>query len=77
MKYFKYNYIVFILYSISVLLVFDLRAQNNPPQIPEITEPPTNGTIVNPSDVHMETAPFVDQDGDSHVCSDWEIFSQN
>jgi glucose/arabinose dehydrogenase len=48
-------------------------AVNHPPATPVITEPATDGQIVNPADVHMETAPFSDPDGDSHLCTDWEI----
>ena len=36
----------------------------------------TDKKIVNPADVHMETAPFSDADvGDTHACSDWEIWT--
>src|SRR5439155_17447606 len=48
-------------------------AANLPPDQPTITEPATDGQIVNPFDVHMETAPFSDPDGDSHLCTDWVI----
>jgi PKD repeat protein/glucose/arabinose dehydrogenase len=48
---------------------------NVPPNTPTITEPAV-GRIVNPADVHMETAPFSDPDpGDTHMCSDWEIWT--
>ncbi|HUR28981.1 MAG TPA: PQQ-dependent sugar dehydrogenase, partial [Planctomycetota bacterium] len=51
-------------------------AGNLPPLAPTITEPATNGQVVNPADVHMETAPFVDPDaGDQHRCTDWEIWT--
>lgn len=44
------------------------------PDPPGITEPSADGVIVNPADVHMETAPFSDPDpGDTHLCTDWEI----
>ena len=45
--------------------------------MPTITEPPVDGWVVNPSDVHMETAPMSDPDGDAHFCTDWEIWSLN
>ena len=48
-------------------------AANLPPDQPTITEPATDGQVVNPFDVHMETAPFSDPDGDSHLCTDWVI----
>jgi glucose/arabinose dehydrogenase/PKD repeat protein len=38
-----------------------------------ITEPLTDGQIVNAEDVHMETEPMDDPDGDAHQCTDWEI----
>lgn len=46
---------------------------NTPPHAPVLIEP--SATIpTDPGDVHMATAPFVDDDpGDTHVCSDWEI----
>jgi glucose/arabinose dehydrogenase len=48
-------------------------AANLPPAQPTITEPATDGQVVNPADVHMETAPFDDPDGDSQLCTDWVI----
>ena len=49
---------------------------NSSPATPLITEPNQDGKILNPADVHMETAPFSDPDpGDTHVCTDWEIWS--
>ncbi|MCB9851647.1 MAG: PQQ-dependent sugar dehydrogenase [Phycisphaerales bacterium] len=49
---------------------------NSPPALPTITEPNMPGLILNPQDVHMETAPFSDPDiGDTHSCTDWEIWS--
>jgi glucose/arabinose dehydrogenase len=48
---------------------------NSPPSQPAMTEPAVDGQILNPSDVHMETTPFVDADiGDQHLCSDFEIW---
>src|SRR5262249_52444373 len=50
-------------------------AQNQPPATPSTPEPlPT--TIVNPYDVHMETAAFADPNpGDTHAATDWEIWT--
>jgi glucose/arabinose dehydrogenase len=49
-------------------------AVNVPPATPRITEPSTDGQIVHPADVHMETSLFSDTDtGQTHVCSDFEI----
>jgi len=49
--------------------------RNHPPYAPAITEPESDGQIVNASDVHMETAPMEDPDaGDVHVESDFEIW---
>ena len=49
---------------------------NVPPTTPTVTEPAFDGKVVNPQDVHMETAPFSDPDpGDTHLCSDWEIWT--
>ncbi|MEK7728590.1 MAG: hypothetical protein AAB354_09265, partial [candidate division KSB1 bacterium] len=63
--------------SIFVLLLLVIAVSafaQNPPRTPTITEPSTEGQIANPSDVHMETAPFSDPDpNDTHACSDWEI----
>ncbi len=44
-----------------------------PPATPVITEPDADGLTLNPADVHMETAPFSDPDGDGHFCTDWEL----
>ena len=43
-----------------------------PPRTPIVLEPQTDGPI-DPNDVHMETAPYFDADGDAHRCTDWEI----
>lgn len=49
---------------------------NQQPNTPTITEPNIEGKVVNPGDVHMETAPFSDADaGQTHVCTDWEIWN--
>ena len=49
---------------------------NQPPALPTITEPATNGQVVNPADVHMETSAFSDPDlGDQHQCTDFEIWT--
>jgi glucose/arabinose dehydrogenase len=49
---------------------------NLSPLAPTITEPGTNGQVLNAADVHMECAAFSDPDlGDSHFCTDWEIWS--
>jgi len=55
-----------------------LCAQNNSPATPTFTEPPVANLVVNPSDVHMESAPFADPDpGDQHFASTWEIWTVN
>jgi glucose/arabinose dehydrogenase len=36
-------------------------------------EPDADDLAYSAADVHMATAPFVDEDGDEHRCSDWEI----
>ena len=49
---------------------------NHQPNTPTITEPNVEGKVVNPGDVHMETAPFSDPDaGQTHACTDWEIWN--
>lgn len=61
-----------------VALVFCAKVAlaNSPPVTPVVTEPVVDGQIVNPADVHMESAPFSDPDpGDEHLCSDWEIWT--
>jgi glucose/arabinose dehydrogenase len=47
------------------------------PNTPTVTEPAVNGEFVHPADVHMEATGFSDTDGDSHYCTDWEIWSVN
>ncbi len=60
----------------TLLAAASLAAQNRPPQAPTITEPGVPGRTLNPSDVHMETGPFVDPDpGDQHAATDWEIWT--
>ena len=49
---------------------------NRRPNTPLINEPSTDGQLVNPADVHMETSVFSDPDpGDLHLCSDFEIWT--
>lgn len=49
---------------------------NTRPATPVVTEPPADGFVANPEDVHMECAAFSDPDpGDEHACSDWEIWT--
>ncbi|MCA8963541.1 MAG: PQQ-dependent sugar dehydrogenase [Planctomycetes bacterium] len=65
-----------LLASLPAALTAPLAAQNHPPAAPTITEPSTPNRILNPNDVHMETAPFVDPDaGDQHAATDWEIWT--
>ncbi len=63
-----------MLASFAAVVLFCATA-NNPPNTPTITEPAFDGRVVNPEDVHMETAPFSDPDaGDTHAATDWEIW---
>ena len=68
-----------LLSSAVVLVVAGLApAQNQSPNAPTITEPAQPNLVLNPNDVHMETAPFSDPDpGDQHAASDFEIWSVN
>jgi len=43
------------------------------PATPVIIEPAHDHEVVSGADVHMVTAPFSDEDGDAHRCTDWEI----
>lgn len=64
-----------VLFCVFVMWTVDF-SWGAPPAPPLITEPAVDGQVVNPSDVHMETAPFSDPDaGDQHFCTDWEIWS--
>jgi len=42
---------------------------------PQITEPPSEGAVISPYDVHMVAGPFAGSPGETHVCSDWKILS--
>ncbi len=56
----------------AILCVF----ANVPPATPVVTEPSFDGRVINPEDLHMETAPFSDPDpADTHAASDWEIWT--
>ena len=47
---------------------------NRPPAPPLISEPVSDGQVINYADVHMETAPFSDPNpGDAHRSTDWQI----
>jgi glucose/arabinose dehydrogenase len=59
----------------TILVAAVSTGTNHPPDAPVITEPGIDGMILNPADVHMETAPFSDPDpGDQHRCTDWDIW---
>lgn len=63
-----------VLMSMVVALAAASTAQSQP-LMPAITEPAVPNSILNPNDVHMETAPFSDPDpGDQHFSSTWEIW---
>ncbi|MFZ0546607.1 MAG: PQQ-dependent sugar dehydrogenase [Candidatus Promineifilaceae bacterium] len=69
---------LFISLLFSLILLFILRtavssAPETVPDPPIINEPAVDGQIVSPSDVHMETDPMHDPDGDAHQCSDFQI----
>ena len=67
-----------LLVALDALLIACLGAaiaQAAPPSTPNITEPSVNGQIVHPADVHMEANGFSDPDGNTHQCSDWEIWT--
>jgi hypothetical protein len=48
---------------------------NAAPSAPTITEPLTDGQIVNHQDVHMEAVGYSDTDGNAHKSTDWEIWT--
>ena len=48
---------------------------NRAPRAPVITEPLQENQLVFGADVHMETGPFSDPDGDRHKDTDWEIWT--
>ncbi len=50
---------------------------NVAPAAPNINEPASTSTPYNPFDVHMEAGPFMDANGDAHLCSDWEIWTMS
>lgn len=51
------------------------EAGNLPPEAPTVTEPATDGQVVNPADVHMEAVNYADPDDDAHKSSDWQIWT--
>ncbi|HEX7680782.1 MAG TPA: hypothetical protein VF713_21790, partial [Thermoanaerobaculia bacterium] len=62
---------------VGVLVFFSAAALlgNTPPHTPVLIEP-SESRAIDPGDVHMATAPFIDDDIDDHLsCSDWEIRS--
>ncbi len=48
---------------------------NGSPAAPTITEPATDGQIVSPADVHMESTGYSDPEGHAHKSTDWEIWT--
>jgi glucose/arabinose dehydrogenase len=48
---------------------------NGAPVAPTITEPATEGQVVSPADVHMESTGYSDPDGNAHKSTDWEIWT--
>jgi glucose/arabinose dehydrogenase len=60
---------------LSIAPALGITATNRPPAAPRITMPEDDWVVVSPADVHMETAPFSDPDGNAHKCTDWEIWT--
>ncbi|MGZ7031098.1 MAG: hypothetical protein ACXVIJ_03935, partial [Thermoanaerobaculia bacterium] len=59
-----------------VLFAASAVRANTPPRAPVIIEPAIDALSIDPGDVHMATAPFIDDDpGDLLFCSDWQIRS--
>ena len=56
-------------------LCASLAVAQTSPATPVVTEPSAVVPVLNPQDVHMETAPFSDADGDGHLATDWEIWT--
>ncbi|HEX6961512.1 MAG TPA: hypothetical protein VF175_06570, partial [Lacipirellula sp.] len=48
---------------------------NGAPAAPTITEPPQEGHVASPADVHMEAIGYTDGDGNAHKSTDWEIWT--
>ncbi|TXG80245.1 MAG: hypothetical protein E6R11_01355 [Rhodocyclaceae bacterium] len=48
---------------------------NGAPGTPTITEPATEGQVVSPGDVHMESMGYTDPEGNAHKSTDWEIWT--
>jgi glucose/arabinose dehydrogenase len=68
------RFAVAVMAALMMLAPAGVARAASPPATPVFTEPATDGQIVNPSDVHMETTAFSDPDpGDTFVCADWEI----
>jgi glucose/arabinose dehydrogenase len=64
--------------SAGVLVFLCLLVAGAPPRrvpdAPPITEPASDGMVLNPADVHMQAGPFNDPGGGTHASSDWEIW---
>jgi glucose/arabinose dehydrogenase len=58
----------------ALLGIFAVDAIAAAPHSPELIEPAAGAAPLSPEDVHM-VAVFADDDGDEHLCSDWEIWS--
>ena len=59
--------------AVSLLVLCPVVFAAVPPSTPIIMEPDADDLAYSAADVHMATAPFHDDDGDDHLCSDWEI----
>ena len=69
------RHLSFVLALAFVLTAVAASANTRPPA-PRIIEPAESALPLDPGDVHMATAPFIDDDpGDLLACSDWEIRS--
>ena len=64
--------------KVSFIEVASAVAANQPPRAPVITEPVSDGSLINYADLHMETAPFSDPNpGDAHRSSDWQVHARS
>ncbi len=59
--------------AVAVSIAFQpTGASAAPPRLEEISEPAADAAPLSPADVHMVVV-FADDDGDAHVCTEWEI----
>ena len=64
----------FALFALAIQPFLNAASPALHPAAPTITEPPQDGWLVNPADLHMESTGYTNPEGFAHASTDWEVW---